>query len=68
MYFYTERKPGISPKLTRNWRGPYIITKTFADFLYQIQKSPLEKPKLVHYDKLKSYLGKNKPTWFNVAK
>ena len=36
-YFYTERRQGISPKLNRNWKGPYIITKNFGDVLYQIQ-------------------------------
>ena len=30
-YLYLERKPGISPKLTRNWKGPYTVTKRFRD-------------------------------------
>ncbi|MES9879322.1 MAG: reverse transcriptase domain-containing protein [Sedimenticola sp.] len=67
-YLYVERKPGISPKLTRNWKGPYIITDKFGDVLYRIQKCPRGKSKLVHYDKLKCYLGENKPTWFNTTK
>ena len=54
-YLYLERKPGISPKLTRNWKGPYIVTKKFGDVLYQIQRGPQGKPKPVHYDKLKPY-------------
>ena len=65
-YLYIERKVGISPKLTRNWKGPYVITRKYGDVLYQIQRNPRGKPKLVHYDKLKPYLGENKPTWFNV--
>lgn len=65
-YFYLERKPGISPKLTRNWKGPYVVTKKFSNILYQIQRGPRGKPKLVHYDKLKPYLGENKPTWFQA--
>ena len=64
-YFYTERRHVISPKLNRNWKGPYIITKKFGDVLYQIQKNARGKPKVVHYDKLKPYLGENKPTWFD---
>ena len=63
-YFYTERRHDISLKLYRNWKGPYIITKKFGDNLYQIQKNARGKPKLVHHDKLKPYLGENKPTWF----
>ena len=65
-YLYLERKPGISPKLTRNWKGPYIVAKTFGDVLYQSQRGPRGKPKLVHYDKLKPYLGENKPIWFHT--
>ena len=65
-YLYLERKVGISPKLTRNWKGPYIVTKKFGDVLYQIQLNPRGKPKIVHYDKLKPYLGENKPSWFRA--
>ena len=31
-YLYLERKVGISPKLTRNWKGPYIATKKLVMF------------------------------------
>ena len=66
-YLYVERKPGISPKLTRNWKGPYVITRKYGDVLYQIQRCPRGKPKLVHHDKFKPYIGENKPTWFNAV-
>ena len=66
-YSYLERKPGISPKLTRNWKGPYIVIKKFGDVLYQIQCGSRGKPTLVHYDKLKPYLGENKSTWFHTS-
>ena len=66
-YICPVRKPGISPKMIRDWKGPYIITEKFGDVLYKIQLSPRRKPKVVHYDKLKPYLGENKPLWFNSA-
>ena len=66
-YLYVERKVGISTKLTRSWKGPYVITRKYGDVLYQIQRNPRGKPKLVHHDKLKPYLGENKPTWFNAT-
>ena len=31
-YLYLERKVGISPKLTRNWKGPYIVIKSLVMF------------------------------------
>ena len=58
-YLYLERKVGISPKLTRNWK--------FGDVLYQIQLNPRCRPKTVHYDKLKPYLEDNKPSWFRIS-
>ena len=67
LYFYTERRYGISTKLNRNWKGPYIVTKKFGEILYQIQKNARGKPKIVHHDKLKLYVGENKPTWFDEA-
>ena len=66
-YICPVRKPGISPKMIKDWKGPYIITEKFGDVLYKIQLSPRRKPKVVHYDKLKPYLGENKPLWFNSA-
>lgn len=29
-----------SPKLQRNWDGPYFVTKVMSDVIYKIQKSP----------------------------
>ena len=59
------RKQGISLKLQRPWKGPFVITQKLNDVLYKIQESPRGKSKVVHYDRLKRYEGENKPTWFN---
>ena len=60
------RKPGVSLKFQRPWKGPYVVIEKINDILYKIQLSPQAKPKVVHYDRLKKYLGENKPTWFVV--
>ena len=56
-YSYVEKRAGISPKLARKC----------SEVIYQIQLYPRGKPKLVHYDKLKTYQGDKKPSWFRVA-
>ena len=58
------RKPGLSLKLQRPWKGPYVIVEKMNEVLYKIKDNPRGKPKLVHYDRLKVYQGENKPTWF----
>ncbi len=40
-----QRKKGISPKLSRPWQGPYIVTKKINDLVFQIQLGPHTKPK-----------------------
>ena len=59
------RKKGISPKLTRQWEGPYTVVTRLSDVTYRIQLSARSKPKIVHFNKLKLYVGWDKPTWFN---
>ena len=59
------RKKGISLKLQRPWKGPYLIVEKYNDILYKIQKSPRDKAKVVPSDRLKPYNGENKPTWLN---
>ena len=56
--FTPKRKKGVSPKLQRNWDGPFVILKKVNDVTFRIQKSPRSKPKVVHHDRLKLYTGK----------
>ena len=35
----SNRKKGISPKLSPRWEGPYLVVEPLCDVLYKIQKS-----------------------------
>ncbi|CAC5404747.1 unnamed protein product [Mytilus coruscus] len=48
----------ISPKLQKQWDGPYIITEVISDVIYRIQKSTNSKFQVVHHDRLKRFYGK----------
>ncbi|MEW8544975.1 MAG: reverse transcriptase domain-containing protein [Candidatus Thiodiazotropha sp.] len=63
-YFFPKRKKGFNPKLQRPWKGPMIVIECLNEVLYKIQSSPKSKPMVVHHDKLKPYLGEDKPEWF----
>ena len=58
------RKKGRSPKLQRSWEGPYTVTTKLSDVTFRIQKSARSLPKVVHYNRLKLYEGRNPSTWF----
>ena len=57
-----QRKKGVSPKLSRPWQGPFLITKKLNDLVYRIQLGPRQKPKVVHRNRLWLYSGKHPPT------
>ncbi|KAL3846537.1 hypothetical protein ACJMK2_017516 [Sinanodonta woodiana] len=57
-------KRGLNKKLQRNWCGPYTVTHKLNDVIYRVQETPRSKPKIVHHDKMKPYVGRNAPTWF----
>jgi hypothetical protein len=62
--FSPTRVKGRCPKLQRPWVGPFTVTHKISDILFRIQKSIHSKPKVVHHDRLKPYLGDNVSTWF----
>ena len=62
-YFNATRTKGLSPKLQKKWKGPYLITKKLSDVTYRIQESSRGKPKIVHSDKLKPYTGEEREPW-----
>jgi hypothetical protein len=35
-----QRKKGLTPKLIRPWKGPFVITKKINDLAFRIQQSP----------------------------
>ena len=59
-----QRKKGRSPKLSRNWDGPYVVMNRINDIVVRIRKSLRANPKVVHVNRLKPYNGDNsvKPT------
>ena len=67
-YYFPKRKVGFNPKLQRPWKGPYIVVEQFNDVLFRIQSGQRTKPIVVHHDKLKPYLGDDKPDWFDNNK
>ena len=63
-YYRYQRKVGLNPKLQRPWHGPFVVIERLNGVMYRIKLSPKSKPKVVHHDKLKPYVGENRPTWF----
>ena len=63
-YYYPKRRVGFNPKLQRPWKGPMIVVEVLNEVLFRIQSGPRNKPMVVHHDKLKPYLGEDKPDWF----
>ena len=61
--YWPQRKKGLSPKLMRSWKGPYVVTKKINDLIYRIQLGPHAKPKVVHRNRLWLYRGPSPPTW-----
>ncbi|MES9882407.1 MAG: transposase family protein, partial [Sedimenticola sp.] len=53
---YSKTK-GLSPKLQMKWEGPYKVTKKISDVTLKIQKSLKSPPKIVHFNRLKPYVG-----------
>ena len=67
-YYFPKRKVGFNPKLQRPWKGPYSVVEQFNDVLFRIQSGQRTKPIVVHHEKLKPYLGDDKPDWFDNNK
>ena len=57
------RKKGKNPKLDCPWEGPYLVVPKLSDVTYQIQRSRRAKPKVIHVDRLKPYLGPALESW-----
>ena len=52
-----QHKKGLSPKLTRHWLGPYLVTKCLNDTVCRVQLKPQSKPKVIHRNQLWKYSG-----------
>ena len=58
-----QRKKGRNAKLDCPWQGPYLVISVLSDVVYRIQKSKNVKPKVVHSNRLKPYLGPPQEKW-----
>ncbi|XP_062591603.1 uncharacterized protein LOC134253110 [Saccostrea cucullata] len=58
--FTPTTKPGLSPKLTHNWHGPYEIIERLSNVTYRLQ-DPDHKSKTftAHANRMKPYLDPN---------
>ena len=56
------RKKGKCPKMQMRWVGPVVVLQRLNDVTYQVKLS--EKVlKVIHYDLLKPYVGRDVPRW-----
>ena len=55
--FTNTRTKNKTPKLQRNWEGPYFVIEVISDIIYKIKKTENSKPKVVHHDRLKIFHG-----------
>ena len=56
----------MTPKLSHNWKGPYVVIKRINDVVYRIQLGPRTKPRVVHRNRLWKYSGQSPPTWLKT--
>ena len=61
--YIPQRKKGVSPKLMRPWKGPYLVIKRINDLVYRVQLTPRSKPKVLHRNRLWRYTGLSPSTW-----
>ncbi|GBN45853.1 hypothetical protein AVEN_131703-1 [Araneus ventricosus] len=50
-----ERRSGLSANLDQNWERPYTVVQKMSDVIYRVQRSPNEKPKVIHINRLVPY-------------
>ena len=55
--YFPHSKVRRSPKLGRQWQGPFTIMERIGDVNYKIRLNPRRKPKIVHRDRLNVYRG-----------
>lgn len=65
--FNPQRKKGVTPKLSCNWKELYTVVKHINDDVYKIQHGPRTKPTVVHRNRLWKYCRQSTPTWLNAT-
>jgi hypothetical protein len=64
-YYYPRRYKGRSPKWSKMYTGPFLITRVMPPCNYVIQRSARSKPIVTHADKLKECLGETPKSWLS---
>ena len=61
-YQDSTRTVGKSPKLKSDiWKGPCVVTRKLSDILFEIKTNFQWEPKILHFDRLKSYTSESVP-------
>ena len=58
-----RRNKGSNAKRDCPWEGPYRVISVLSNVVYRIQKSVKAKPKVIHADRLRPYLGPPLERW-----
>ena len=66
LYFNLRKYRGIQMKWKRQYEGPYLITRVMSPLTVEIQRSAKARPKVVHVDKLKEFLGIPTSSWLDT--
>lgn len=61
--FNPAKKRHLTPKLQLRWEGPWLVIKQLSDVTFRIQLKKGGKCKVVHADRLKPYLGRERESW-----
>jgi len=64
-YFYPRRYVQRSPKWSKNYDGPFLVTKVIPPSDYVIQRSQRSLPQVVYGNKLKLCYGETPKSWLN---
>src|SRR5207244_3877693 len=65
VWLYSPRRyQGKSPKWTKNYSGPYLVTDIVGKVNVALQKTPQSPKQVVHVDKLKRCFSPGLKSWF----
>lgn len=68
VWFLKSPRNDVCNKLQMPYAGPFLITEKLNNQNYKLQFTKSGDHKIVHYDKLKPYLGTNPPQWIPKLK
>ena len=60
-----RRLKGRNPKLDCPWERPYLVVSVLSDVTYRIKRNCRAKPKVIHADRFKPYLGPALESWIS---